>query len=544
VTFEVALPDPVVVVLVGAAGSGKSTWAASQFAPGQVVSSDALRAMVGRDESDLSASSDAFSLLDTIVEARCKRGLTTVVDTVGLDEHLRARLRALAASARLPCHAVVFLPSLKIAKEQNAQRAKRVPEKVVADQFQRVVVLEATLTSEGFDGVHRIVGARSSSSGVSSGEPLAVSNGAGSDGVAYGGSLRGSGWVPSATIGVGASVVRTRAPGLASVESTSADGNARRLKFGLQLSSFPWPAAEHRDRLTEIAQRCEAVGFDSMWTMDHFRQIPQIGREWDDMYEATTTLAHIAAVTSRVTVGTLVASVTHRNIGVLGKAMTTLDVLSGGRAVCGIGLGWFKAEHEAYGLAFPSVSERYGLLEDALEALPMLWGKGAPAFAGRQFSAGGLLGYPRPLQARIPLLVGGSGEKQTLRLVAKFADACNLFGDPATVARKLTALQTHCQQAYRNINDIEVTHLSTALVGENSKQLAERIAQLRFSPKMLSAQNPGTVTDHTARIQSLVDAGVQHVIVSMPGITTSDIERFGQVIQAVRSDRNARLPVI
>ena len=164
--------------------------------------------------------------------------------------------------------------------------------------------------------------------------------------------------------------------------------------------------------------------------MDHFLQIPQIGREWEDMLESYTTLGYLAGVTGRVTLGTLVTGITYRNLAHLAKIVATLDVLSGGRAVCGLGAAWFEREHRLYGWDFPPRRERYALLEDALELLPLMWGPGAPRFEGRTVTVDEAICYPRPLQERIPILVGGSGERRTLRLVARHADACNLFGDP------------------------------------------------------------------------------------------------------------------
>ena len=170
--------------------------------------------------------------------------------------------------------------------------------------------------------------------------------------------------------------------------------------------------------------------------MDHFRQIPQVGRAWDDFLESWTTLAWLAACTERVRLGTLVTGVTYRNVGHLAKIVATLDVLSGGRAVCGLGLGWFAAEHRAYGWPFPPVGERYALLEDALAALPVLWGPGGKPFRGRVLTLPDTAGYPRPLQERVPIVLGGGGERRTLRLAARYADAANVLGDLPTVARK------------------------------------------------------------------------------------------------------------
>ncbi len=492
-------PDPVVVVMVGPSGAGKSHWASDHFAANQIVSSDSLRAAVGRGENDLDASTDAFSLLATIIGLRMKRRLSTVIDTLGFDPTLRAEWIALAKANLLPCHTVVMSTPDSLCKERNRGRVKQVPATVLADQLKRMRNVVVDIANEPFDSVHTI----------------------------------------EATVDAPLTV-KTNAPAHAETAGANKPAGAERLatpgalRFGLQLSAFPWPAAEHHDRITEIAQAAETAGFDSLWVMDHFRQIPQLGREWDDMYEATSTLAFLAAQTSRLTLGTLVASVTHRNVGVLGKSMATLDVLSNGRAVCGLGLGWFAQEHAAYGLNFPSVNDRYALLEDALQALPLLWGKGAPTFQGTQFAAESLLGYPRPLQDRLPILVGGSGEKRTLKLAAQYGDACNVFGSPDVVGHKVSVLHEHCRQVGRSPDDVAVTHLATALVGSNAKDLAEKIDRLKVPKRALATMNPGTIHDHVERSRALQTAGAQHLIVSLPGCRVDDVIRYGDVIAASR----------
>jgi alkanesulfonate monooxygenase SsuD/methylene tetrahydromethanopterin reductase-like flavin-dependent oxidoreductase (luciferase family)/predicted kinase len=487
---EVRITDPSLVVLVGAAGSGKSTWAAERFGANQIVSSDALRAAVGRDESDLDASDAAFDILRSIVTARCARRLMTVVDTLGFDASLRAWLRELGDASAMPVVAVVMDTPAAVCRSRNAGRDKRVPAAVLTAQLHRIRAVRDEVAAEGFAGVHTV-----------------------SAEVAAGSSARiGSDAAPAASDGA--------------LRSPSKSG----LRFGLHLSSFPWSAAQHRARITEVAQSAEAAGFDSLWVMDHFRQIPQIGREWDDMYESTTTLSHLAAATSRLTLGPLVAAVTHRNLAVLGKTIATIDVLSGGRAVCGLGLGWFADEHRSYGLALPSVSERYELLEDALRFLPVLWGKGAPAFEGKRFSTPSAICYPRPLQARIPVLVGGSGERTTLRLAAQYGDACNLFGDPDIVERRVAALHRWCDELGRDRAAVEVTHLSTVVIGRTSKELSETMTRLKIPPKMIASQHPGTIVDHVERAQSLRSVGVQHIIVSTPSPTPDSIAAFGAVI--------------
>ena len=186
------------------------------------------------------------------------------------------------------------------------------------------------------------------------------------------------------------------------------------LDFGLQISRFGFPGhpATTARTLAEIARAAEETGFTSLWVMDHFLQIPQVGREWEDMLESYTTLGYLAGVTERIRLGTLVTGITYRNLAHLAKIVATLDVLSGGRAMCGLGTAWFEREHELYGWGLPPRADRYARLEDALELLPLMWGKGAPRFEGRTITVEEAVCYPRPLQERIPILVGGSGERK------------------------------------------------------------------------------------------------------------------------------------
>jgi alkanesulfonate monooxygenase SsuD/methylene tetrahydromethanopterin reductase-like flavin-dependent oxidoreductase (luciferase family) len=208
--------------------------------------------------------------------------------------------------------------------------------------------------------------------------------------------------------------------------------------------------------------------------MDHFRQIRQVGRPWEDIPEAYTALSYLAGVTSSIRLGALVTGITHRNPVLLGKMLATLDVLSGGRVIAGLGASWDEKEHEAYGIHFPSLSDRYDLLEDTLQLLPLLWGKGTPGFEGKTFSAAELISYPRPIQDQIPIIVGGSGELKTLRLVAEYANACNLFGDPETIRRKLEVLHRHCADVGRDPGEIMVTHLINTMAAPDSEALRER----------------------------------------------------------------------
>lgn len=479
---ELKLPSPCVVILVGPGASGKSTWAAERFAADLVVSSDRLRALVGAGEDDLAASADAFALLEEVVRQRIGRRLTTVIDTLGLDRERRVRWLELARAAGMPCVAVGFDTPAAECRSRNRSREKRIPADVLTGQLRTWTSVKKELPLEGYDDVL---------------EPAVVRV------------------VPSAFVDAGAAAVR---------QTETPTG----LRFGLQLSSYPAGRAKTAAWIREVAARAEAAGFDAIYVMDHFRQIPQVGRAWDDFLESWTTLGYLAACTSRVRLGTLVSGITYRNVAHLGKIAATLDVLSGGRAVCGVGLAWFEAEHKAYGWTFPSVAERYALLEDALRLLPVLWGPGNKAFHGAVLDVPDTTCYPRPLQERLPLLVGGSG-RRTLRLAARYADAVNVFGDVATVRKHADYLQGFERP-------VELTHLSTTLVGKDHRDVDELVSRLRprnQDPARYAASvNAGTIDDQIGRFRELSEAGVAEVMISLPSLDT--LETAGEVISAFR----------
>jgi alkanesulfonate monooxygenase SsuD/methylene tetrahydromethanopterin reductase-like flavin-dependent oxidoreductase (luciferase family) len=258
--------------------------------------------------------------------------------------------------------------------------------------------------------------------------------------------------------------------------------------------------------------------------MDHFLQIPQVGREWQDMLESYTTLAYLAGVTSRIRLGTLVTGIGYRSLPHLAKIVATLDVLSGGRAMCGLGTGWWEREHELYGAGLSSRAERYARLEDALELLPLMWGPGSPRFEGRTTTVEEAICYPRPLQERIPLLVGGSGERRTLRLVVRHADACNLFGDAATVRRKVAVLREHCSAEGRDPASIRVSHLASARVIAPGEERA--------------GQGAATVQEHVGRCRELAEAGVQTEIVGLSDAAGPEsVRRFADLVAAFPAPR-------
>jgi alkanesulfonate monooxygenase SsuD/methylene tetrahydromethanopterin reductase-like flavin-dependent oxidoreductase (luciferase family) len=239
------------------------------------------------------------------------------------------------------------------------------------------------------------------------------------------------------------------------------------------------------------------------------------------MLESYTTLGYLAGVTSRIRLGALVTGVSYRNLAHLAKLVATLDVLSGGRGLCGLGTGWFEREHALYDWPFPPLRERYALLEDALELLPLMWGPGSPRFQGRTTTVAECTCYPRPLQERVPILVGGSGERRTLRLVARHADACNLFGDAATVRHKLGVLHEWCRVEGRDPAEITVTHLAPARV--------IAAGEPREGPGAAS------VEEHVGRYRELAEAGVQTAIVGLSDDRGPEaVTRFADVIAAFR----------
>jgi F420-dependent oxidoreductase-like protein len=236
------------------------------------------------------------------------------------------------------------------------------------------------------------------------------------------------------------------------------------MRLGLQLSNLTFPGGPARlgTDMANAARWAEDAGMDSVWLMDHFFQIPPIGPAEKDMLEGYSGLCFLAAHTKRVKLGTMVTGITYRHPGILVKTATTLDVLSGGRSWFGIGAAWFEREHEALGVPFPPLKERFERLEETIQIALQMWSSNNGEFVGKHYHLKETLCVPAPLtRPRPPILIGGSGEKKTLRLVAKYADACNLFGTPDVVEHKLNVLRQHCADLGRDYNAIEKTVLTT-----------------------------------------------------------------------------------
>ena len=477
------IPTPAVIVLVGPSGAGKTTWARARFAANEIVSSDALRAVVGTGEGDLDASVDAFRLLDEVVAARTRRGLTTVVDTLGLDEQRRRAAVDAARSCGLPAVAVRFDTDAATCRRRNSARARPVPAPVLAAQLRRAAGLD--LAADGFD--------------------LIV--------VAEDRAAREPSYLAGAT-----------------VARAAQSSQPASLRFALQISRFPSKVDLH-EWLADVARAAEDAGFAAIAVMDHLLQIPQVGRAWDPLPEAFTTLGYLAGVTARVELGALVSPVTFRSAPLLAKIIATLDAVSGGRAFCGLGAGWFEREHLAYDLAFPPASARLDQLEATIGTLRAFWGAGTKAYGRLPETTC----YPRPGQP-IPIIVGGGGERRTLDIAARLGDGCNVSSAPDHVQRKIEVLRGHCERAGRDPADVMVTVLDLPIVGRDPDDVA-RLVETHRGPRAAKAyartHHAGTVDDHIGRYRLLADRGVHTVFVAFPDLAgPAEVERFRPVIAA------------
>ena len=215
--------------------------------------------------------------------------------------------------------------------------------------------------------------------------------------------------------------------------------------------------------VTRVAREAEAIGVKTLSVMDHFFQMEMMAPASDPMLECYTALGFIAGVTQRLRLRVLVTGVTYRHPGLLAKAMTTLDVLSGGRAELGLGAAWYEREHRGLGVPFPPIRERFEMLEEALQVCLQMWSDNNGAYNGKHYQLAETLCSPAPVSSPRPrIMIGGGGEKKTLRLVAQYADACNFFGGPEEVAHKVDVLRRHCDALKRDIREIEVTALVRA----------------------------------------------------------------------------------
>jgi F420-dependent oxidoreductase-like protein len=309
--------------------------------------------------------------------------------------------------------------------------------------------------------------------------------------------------------------------------------------FGLQLPSFTFeglPDDRMFERIADTAVAAEESGFDSFWVMDHYHQIGSMGRPTEPMLEAYTVLAGVAARTSRIKLGAMVTGVTYRNPAFLAKVVTTLDIVSSGRAILGIGAAWNEEESRAYGYDWPPVPERFERLEDALQICRSMFTQPESTFHGKHHHVEGALNIPQPVQAGGPkILIGGGGERKTLRLVAEYADIWNGFGDPEGVRHKIDVLAGHCRDVGRDPSEIVKTRLGGLVVaptqGEADRRAAAYQAARGIDDQMLRAMLAWGDPDAVAgRVQQYLDAGIDGLIFNMTGSTPEDVALAGKVL--------------
>lgn len=290
------------------------------------------------------------------------------------------------------------------------------------------------------------------------------------------------------------------------------------MRIGLQVGAFKWPGGPPAigPRLAEIARTADDAGFASLWVMDHYFQLDNFFAAEDPMLECYTTMGYLAALTRRARLGVLITGVTYRYPGLLVKIISTLDVLSGGRAYLGIGAAWYEREHRGLGVPFPPLKERFERLEETLQIAHQMWSGKVEPFAGKYYQLAETLNSPQPLQKpRPPIMIGGAGEQKTLRLVAQYGDACNLFAamGEAELRRKLDVLKGHCEALGRPYDEIERTALLMVNLGPGGMPPAQVVEQCR----------------------TLAGLGIQHLIVNFPDVETlTPLEIVGrEVIPAV-----------
>lgn len=306
--------------------------------------------------------------------------------------------------------------------------------------------------------------------------------------------------------------------------------------FGLQLPNFGFGVPDDQlfDQVAARAAAAEGAGFRSLWVMDHLYQLPALGGADQPMLEAYTLLGALAARTETVTLGTMVTGVTYRNPALLAKIVTTLDVISKGRAVLGLGAAWHDAEHLGYGFDFPPVGERMDRLEEALQICRAMFERDHVTFEGTHYRTDDARNLPRPIRAGGPeILVGGGGERRTLRLVAQHADACNLHGDPDGIRHKLEVLHRHCAEVGRDPAEIRVTRLATLVITSSAQQTGElqNFLARAAGPDALTTSNLGQPGEVVEQLHALAEAGVEEFIFNMPLADPAAVGAAGELFQ-------------
>jgi F420-dependent oxidoreductase-like protein len=307
--------------------------------------------------------------------------------------------------------------------------------------------------------------------------------------------------------------------------------------FGYHMPTFTFPDVPPErtfDHVVELAQAAESAGFGLVTVMDHFYQIRGVGPETDPMLEAYSTLAGIAARTKTVRLGTLVSGVTYRNPAILAKTVTTLDVISGGRAILGLGAAWNEDEHAGYGVDFPPIGERMDRLDEALTIAKAMFTQDRPTFTGRFYRIDRALNVPKPIQPGGPeILVGGGGEQRTLKIAAQHADMTHWFPLGLEMLRhKNEVLERHCEAIGRDPATIQRTMATPVLLAANAAD-AERVLAM-LPPERRAFVKPGTPEQAAERLRPYLDAGFTGFTFNNPILSTPEaIGLAGELLRLV-----------
>jgi F420-dependent oxidoreductase-like protein len=312
------------------------------------------------------------------------------------------------------------------------------------------------------------------------------------------------------------------------------------ISVDLHIPNFNFPgvgADQLFDKLVEIATTAERAGFSSISLMDHLHQIPGVGPQENWMLEGSTMLAGLAARTESLTLGLLVGGVTYHNPAKHAKITTTIDIISGGRAWHGIGAAWFEAEHQAYGIDFPELRYRFEMLEEHLQIARSMFTQERTSFQGKYFRADGAYNNPKPIRGDIPILIGGSGERKTLRMVAQYADGCNMFGGPDQFRHLVGVLEGHCEKLGRDPAEITKTGMGVVAIAptqEAAQAQLQRLRELGVPEERVNAALAGDPDTVGERAQALADAGAEGMTLSMPFVhDVETLELAGRTLSAV-----------
>jgi len=289
------------------------------------------------------------------------------------------------------------------------------------------------------------------------------------------------------------------------------------LKFGLQHPNFTFDGEGPQavEKLRTLVGRVESYGLDSFWVMDHFHQIRNVGEVQEPMLEGWTTQSVVAGFTNKIKLGTLVTGIVYRHPSVLAKMGASLDVLSNGRLFMGIGAAWNVDEATAYGIPFPPVKERMQRLEEAVQVIKKMWTEETATFDGKFYQLRNAYCNPKPLQKpHPPIMIGGSGERRTLKIVAKYGDACNIFGSVETVKKKLEILREHCHSVGRDYESIVKSKLGHIVIDKDKEKVAEAIKTLPEDRRREYAIY-GTPEEVRRQVEAFRDAGIEYLIVNL-----------------------------